>query len=693
MQAVLADSTSAGYSSTLVLNRPMILLVLSHRLRKQSVFASGLLMLSALFALWLTPLQATEIKPTTKPLDVSPPVSHLVPYASIIPDTDPGLVPNVRLAARTDGFNIKQRMASFGFSNVTYWFIVQLYNPATEPLKRLLVFQPTWLDRLDVTLLDEHGIHQSYRGGDELPFSHRSLPHRNINTELIIPPGKTSLLVRTHTVDPYLVEMRLMDKAAFYAEDNHETLFTGVLYGAIAAMLLYNLFLYLSTREQLYASYISYLFAFLAMHATYNGHLYPLLWPDSPHWGNWAHSVFIYLFSMAGLLFASHFLQLKSRQPAVFRLARGLGIAIFISFILTALFGGYRGHVITAILWIMVYAPFAVVLGVLALRAGNHAARYFLIATVSGFTGSTISATTVSGLTPYSYLAYHAVDIGMLIDAILLSLALADRLRLARMETENLRTEFLQTTLQHASNLEETVAARTRELREANTTKDKFFSIIAHDLRGPISGLATLFNQVITGPQEFTDSTLQAARNSTQTISQLLEQLLTWARSQKGVIPYAPQAVDMPSLLLETGQLFTTQAMAKSISLSLAIEPTPPVYADVAMIHTVTRNLINNALKYTASGGNIRANAIVQDDQVIFEIIDSGVGMSAEQQETLFRLDIKHHSQPGTHQERGTGLGLILCHEFIRRHGGDIGVRSNPDKGSTFWFSLPRYSK
>ncbi|MDH5547956.1 MAG: sensor histidine kinase [Gammaproteobacteria bacterium] len=581
------------------------------------------------------------------------------------------------------------RTASFGFTDSTHWFLVTLNNPEANTLQRLLVFSPTWLDSLDITLITPDGHQRNIQAGDYYPFSNRTLDHRNINFELMLPPGDSQLIVHTKTSDPYLVDMTLWKLDAFLENEAEDILYIGLLYGAVLAMLLYNLTLYISVREKVYAAYIGYLFFFLIMHATYNGHLYPLLWPDSPVWGNWAHSTFIYLFVISGVVFAINFLELRQRQPRAWRWAVGLAITLSASFLLTAL-GGYSLHVRTSILWVVFYAPYVLVLGVISLKAGNRAARFFLTAALAGFVGSFITAITVSGFIPYSYLSYHAVDIGMLIDAILLSIALADRLRIARDEIERAKAELLTTNQRYTAKLEETVTQRTSELRQANLDKDTFYSIVAHDLRGPIGGLDTLFNQLVKKPGDIDDETLKEARMATRRTKNLLEELLSWARSQKGEMTLVFEWVDVKQILLQMQDLFSMQAQNKSITLDLKIEDSCMVNVDASLLNTILRNLVGNALKFTPPGGHIHAYLSEEIDTYKFHIVDSGVGISSETQEKLFRPEEKVSSKTGTGGEAGTGLGLILCAEFVHKLGGEIGATSKLGEGSTFWFTLQK---
>lgn len=625
-------------------------------------------------------------------LSVLPDEVRLVPAARIVKDAAGTLTAEALLAAppataaHSDG-----AMASFGFSDAVYWFQVDLDNPTPQPLQRYLVVDPTWLDDVRGWLVAADGTTQGFAGGDTRPFAARALPDRKPNFVLELPPGRSRLLVRTQTRDPFLVGLTLAERSAFIVAQGRDAGYYGLLYGAIGALVLFNLFLFVSVREPVYGSYVFYLASFLLAHATYNGHLYGGLWPRAPIWSNWAHSVFIYLLQIAGLVFSIHFLELRSKLPGIYRWARGLALAIGLSFLLTGFVGGYALHVASSILWVFVYSPFVLLLGALSLRAQNRAARYFIPGTVAGFVGSLVTALTVANVLPYSLVGYRAVDYGMLVDAILLSLALADRLRLARADADRAKAEFFAAERSHARLLEETVRQRTQELSEANAVKDKFFTIVAHDLRGPINGLATLFDKrVLAGPEDLTEERLDLVRAAIAHVRDFLEELLTWARSQRGEIDCNPEVVELRELLLETQALLSPQAYAKGVHLDLDIPSPHWVRADAAMARGILRNLVQNALKFTDSGGSVRASVTADNGHCRIAIVDTGVGMSEAVRGSLFRLDVRTVSRLGTRRESGTGLGLILCKEFAERNGGGIGVSSELGRGSSFWFTLPR---
>ncbi|MCX6269964.1 MAG: ATP-binding protein [Bacteroidetes bacterium] len=247
--------------------------------------------------------------------------------------------------------------------------------------------------------------------------------------------------------------------------------------------------------------------------------------------------------------------------------------------------------------------------------------------------------------------------------------------------------------------LENTVAERTRELKESelkltqsNAAKDKFFSIIAHDLKSPFNALLGMLDILTTEPHKFTDSErktvlLELKKSAIRTFS-LLENLLTWSRAQKGIIPFSPKNIDIISLIQDTIALSAMSASNKHISITHQWDGPLEVLADADMIQTVLRNLLSNALKFTGNGGNVSISAFKQNGRALVSMQDSGKGIPPQMIDRLFKIDDLIITK-GTENETGTGLGLILCKDFIERNHGSIWVESEPGKGSTFYFTLP----
>jgi PAS domain S-box-containing protein len=231
-----------------------------------------------------------------------------------------------------------------------------------------------------------------------------------------------------------------------------------------------------------------------------------------------------------------------------------------------------------------------------------------------------------------------------------------------------------------------------KRLRELNSTKDKFFSIISHDLKGPftsIIGFSELLIERIS-KKDFTRAEEFATiiNSSSLRAMDLLTNLTEWARVQTGRMEFNPGEADLIAIINEVIELLKAAVLQKSVSIMKALPLSLPVLADKAMISTVLRNLISNSIKFSYPDGKIFISAVTQGNEVRVEVRDFGVGINKVTIGRLFRAG-ESVSTTGTRNEEGTGLGLILCKEFISKHGGEIWVESEEQKGSTFSFTLP----
>ena len=240
---------------------------------------------------------------------------------------------------------------------------------------------------------------------------------------------------------------------------------------------------------------------------------------------------------------------------------------------------------------------------------------------------------------------------------------------------------------------DEMIMLKNELLLVINAEKDKLFSIIAHDLKNPfnaIIGFSNLLSEKIQekdyeGIEEFAG----IIQESSQRAMALLMNLLEWSRSQTGRIVFSPNVCDINALIHEVTELLKGAAKQKSISILAKTTENLTAFADKAMISTILRNLVSNAIKYTHQGGEIVISCELTQNHLLVSVGDSGVGIDKDFLQKLFRID-ENLSTPGTEDEKGTGLGLILCKEFVEKHGGKIWVESEVGKGSTFFISIPQ---
>jgi signal transduction histidine kinase len=253
------------------------------------------------------------------------------------------------------------------------------------------------------------------------------------------------------------------------------------------------------------------------------------------------------------------------------------------------------------------------------------------------------------------------------------------------------KTEELNNTIEELQTKNEELHNSENQLRIANQTKDKLFSIIAHDLKGPLSGLVSLFDILLSRnpDKEKQERYLKTARKTAENTHHLIENLLTWARSQSNHIRYNPEAINLEKDAAQIIDQLSQQAALKNINVINNVDKTHIAKADSNMLKIIMRNLISNALKFTQNGGKIEISSHKSKKGFItIEVADNGIGISEEIAANLFHSN-NHSSTKGTQNEQGTGLGLLLCREFIERHGGNLSIESYQGQGSTFKFTIP----
>ncbi len=232
-----------------------------------------------------------------------------------------------------------------------------------------------------------------------------------------------------------------------------------------------------------------------------------------------------------------------------------------------------------------------------------------------------------------------------------------------------------------------------QQLERLNQEKNRFFSIIAHDLRSPFTSLLGFTGLIAAGagklrPEQVVDYAININESAKQVFA-LLENLLEWARLQMDQIASEPGILDLNAIVARTVDVLGPVGRDKGVAVAARIPEGLTCFADEHMIDTVIRNLVNNAIKFTPEGGAVTISGRLDGDRCEITVADTGVGLNADQIESLFQLG-DQNSTKGTGGEKGTGLGLLLCRDLLDKNNGSISVTSKPGEGSTFTINLPQ---
>jgi len=239
--------------------------------------------------------------------------------------------------------------------------------------------------------------------------------------------------------------------------------------------------------------------------------------------------------------------------------------------------------------------------------------------------------------------------------------------------------------------IEEELKSKNEELSALNATKDKFFMIVAHDLKNPLGNFRDITRLMRDSYNEFTNTEkrhfLDLMVRSANNLYSFFETLLLWSNSQRGIVPFYPVVIPIKTMVDDVFKSLDSQADAKKLSLINIIPDSIFITADPNMINTILKNLISNSIKFTRDEGQISVNISEAEDIITFSVADTGVGIKKEIHDKLFKIE-SNVTTPGTNKEKGMGLGLVICKEFVKKHEGEIWFETKTGKGTTFFFTI-----
>ncbi|HAS42137.1 MAG TPA: histidine kinase [Microscillaceae bacterium] len=608
----------------------------------------------------------------------------------------------------------------------TYWLRVKLKNNSTQLQKRYL-YVGNWA-YIDLYANDRL-VGQS---GRMRTYATRSVPNQRQFIEYELGPQQSQVLYfkLQETMAFYLkssLEFSTQKLVQVQKQTNNIRFSQGIFLGIIIVMALYNLFIFFSVKD---VSFLYYVFSIVGVglyFMFYYGFTLELIWTQSAIWNAHSYGIIVPLTRITWVLFTKSYLHLHELLPRWNRWLNWLIYLYLVPILLTllTLITG-RDFSLPIVNWIgtlgVIVLSVMVLMGFLALRKGFKPARYFLIANIFFSIGLILFIFEETGYAPATDTTRYIAQLGIIFQVTLFSLGLANRLNsaqkaLAQKEIEK-EVERKQLIEQQKQQLEVTVTERTADLRqktqeledtiqklqksekdlkELNHIKDKFFSIISHDLRSPFATLTSFLNILINFADEFSKEEMEELAKRTQqsvkNLSSLLENLLQWAMSQMDQNQFRPQEIVLEKIIQETTTLLAVSAEEKKIAIAWDIPQNTLLYTDYNMLSFIIRNLLINAIKYTPNQGHITITAQTQNSPnaqpwVQICVADTGIGIPETELPKLFNAQ-EHYTRKGTQNEKGVGLGLMLCKEFVEKSGGTITVSSKLNEGTVFCFEVP----
>jgi len=622
--------------------------------------------------------------------------------------------------------------ASDGTGSPTYTTVFTLQNTARYDQDLVLGFPKSGLITV---IMDDGKQQQQLVTGSLLPLHKRNHPG-NSNVVRFILPRDAVYTIRIlnspvySIYQPKKMDLSLQPTTRFEQQDTRRLFWQGIFLGTILVMALYNLFIFYGVRDVSYLYYVLSIAGLGLYLAFYYGFGIEYLWPGLPRWDTFCYTIIVPFTNLARLLFTKSYLRTDSLMPRLNRVvnllivACGLlmvtGMATFIADIdyLNSLIV-VVGLVGTLVLILMLVA------GLVAYYADCYEpAKYFITANALLVIGAILFILREMGWVEDNFYTRYFVQIGFVIQVIVFALGLASRynqtrqeLVLQRIEKERMALEVerekKQMIEQQKQELQIQVEQQTQDLKQQNITleetiheledsknqlsqlnsvKDKLFSIISHDLRNPLATMQS-FLKLITQHHEKLDEEekkklVKEAQGSLDYLNELLYNLLQWSKSQMHLLEFKPEVLLAKTVIEKNIRLLYLQAHMKQVQINASLDEKMTLFADKEMLDFIIRNLLSNAIKFSHKNSQIEIEVKQIPGAIEIAVMDEGVGMSEDTKQQLLQASLSN-SRRGTAKERGTGLGLLICKEFIARHGGELSIEQRASRGSIFKVTLP----
>lgn len=585
---------------------------------------------------------------------------------------------------------------SLGYNKDVHWFRFDVINRSSQTDWFLEIAYPL-LDHVEFYSTGADGQWNLQYSGDFYKLSTRAVKHKNFVFPFSMKKDtKETFYIKVSTTSSVQLPLIIWSPEGL-RNDVYEEQFThGLFYGVILIMICYNLFLFISIRDKTILYYALTLITGGNVIAYFNGFGFYYINPEFPEFTRLMAAIASPLFTLSSIALTRSFLELKRFSFWLDRTLMAIGIVAVGFAVLSIGLGDYISYMPMRLLSLVNFATI-LASGVYCFMKNFRPARYFLLAWSTLLLMGIFLLLRNVGVIETNWFLDNGLYLGGVTQVLLISFAFGDRFNELQKENLEVKELALRREQEEKERLEIEVSQRTEEIRlknaqleESNNIKNKLFSIVSHDLRGPLISLQGVLDMVEMNSlsqedlKKFTDKVGVRLHHT----ADFLDNLLQWSRMQMQGEKFILVAEKFPlqHLLISATQVLRAEAERKNIRLSVDA-PSIEVYADMNMMQTVVRNLVSNAIKFTHAGGKIEITATKKDCVAAVRVTDTGTGIPEDRIATLFTM--YGITKPGTQLEKGTGIGLAVCKEFVERNNGTISVQSKVGVGTTFEFTIP----
>ena len=565
---------------------------------------------------------------------------------------------------------------TFGYTSSAIWARFELENPLNEQQTFNLQIDFPLLEYIEFYTLNDSG-HSLRHAGIAYPFSHRNNVYRTHVFDIRVEPKATkTFYLRISGEETIQLPLFLWKPEALQAHVQNEQYGLGLYYGIIIVMCFYNFFLFVFVRDISYLYYVVYI-SFLGLFAfSQNGLAFQYLWPDSIYLAKWFNPAGCGAVLISVILFSRHFLHTKAHAPTADKLLKAQAIMVSLIYLCIAAGSFHLSAFVAGALSLAVIATL-ISASITSLKQGFKPALYFIIAFASVILGALLYVLKTFGVLPTHFVTNYGIQIGSVLEIVLLSLGLASRINTLKEEKLQAEQEALQAAI------------------SANRQKDDFMSTITHELLTPINGiqlsLALLEKSI---PNEHGKEYLATANDSTRHLLILVESMFAFSEARSGTMNVVRVKTNLYSLICDAIEQFEVLLDKNRVQLSLNWNPETPVWilCDKSKLSMVVSQLIKNACTYTHVGEIICACNISKGSQgkdyLTFSISDTGIGISPEMQGMIFEGFTQADSS-ANRKYGGMGIGLSIARDVLNLMGGTLELKSEFSKGSVFTLKVP----
>jgi signal transduction histidine kinase/CheY-like chemotaxis protein len=571
-----------------------------------------------------------------------------------------------------------------GFTNSSYWLKFSVIDRTLDQKTQSWKLETTYplLDYLDIYIIDANSKVEHFKMGDVYLYNKRPVDHRNFIVSVSLQDNeKKDIYIRVQTSSSMQIPVFIWHPDYFFEARSGEQYGLGLYYGMMCVMFFYNFFLWFSIRDSNYLWYIGYLAAFALLQAATSGLGYQYLWPNSPWIESIAPPVTIALVGIFGTAFTRRFLHTRQYHIVadnLLRLVLYLSIVVLtLSFIAdTATVMGLAKIVVVTFLLFILYASVAMLL------RGHRQARFFLAAWVSLILGGLFTIGMMLGLFPNTFLMTHASKIGSVFEIILLSFALADRIKVIEKEKKLIERRA-------QKELEKT----NKKLEENNRLKDEFLATISHEFRTPLNGILGSLELAEQELESNIHPHISTAKGSADEMLSLVEQVLSYTELQSGNLIIKAEPINLPETLAELTQIVSQQCKSKGIEFSLENNARNPqsIIADKKRLQQALAPIFNNSVKFTQEGHislGVQIKFVHNQYLLILKVEDTGIGIAESKRENILEAFTQADGS-FSRQFGGLGIGLSLVKALCTQLGGSINISSEEKHGTLVEISLP----